>query len=67
MSAFPPKADIAELRRDFRFVPKTDSCSAAILSLFDHQVGAAKQRKRHGNTTNRFPLWVNNGHDAVKS
>jgi hypothetical protein len=27
MSAFPPKADIAELRRDFRFVPKADITS----------------------------------------
>ena len=24
------------------------SCTAASLSLFDHQVGAAKQRKRYG-------------------
>jgi hypothetical protein len=27
---------------------KAGSCTAAILSLFDHQVGAAKQRKQHG-------------------
>jgi hypothetical protein len=27
-------------------VPKADSCTAAI--LFDHQVGAAKQRQRYG-------------------
>ena len=48
MSALPPKADIAECDRHVRFVPKADICSAAILPLFDHLVGAAKQRKRHG-------------------
>jgi hypothetical protein len=30
MSALPPKADIAERDKDVRFVPKADSCSAAI-------------------------------------
>jgi hypothetical protein len=30
MSAIPPKADIAERHWDVRFVPKTDSCTAAI-------------------------------------
>ena len=29
-------------------MPKADSCTAPILSLFDHLVGAAKQRKRYG-------------------
>jgi hypothetical protein len=29
MSAIPPKADIAERNWDVRFVPETDSCSAA--------------------------------------
>jgi len=28
--------------------PQADPCTAAILSLFDHLVGAAKQRKRYG-------------------
>jgi hypothetical protein len=37
MSALPPKADIAERNRDVRFVPQADSCTAAILSLFDPQ------------------------------
>jgi hypothetical protein len=30
MSALPPKADIGTQPRDVRFVPKADSCSAAI-------------------------------------
>jgi hypothetical protein len=30
MSALPPKADIAERDRHVRFVPKADSCTAAI-------------------------------------
>src|SRR6516164_3937700 len=29
MSALPPKADIGTQRRDVRFVPKADSCTAA--------------------------------------
>ena len=29
MSAFPPKADVAQHDRDVRFVPNADSCSAA--------------------------------------
>jgi hypothetical protein len=49
MSALPPKADIAWRRLDVRFVPKADSCTAAILSLFDHLVGAAGQGQWHGN------------------
>ena len=48
MSALTPKADIGTQPRNVRFGPKADSCTTAILSLFDHQVGAAKQRKRHG-------------------
>jgi len=48
MSALPPKADIGESDWHVRFVPKADICSAAILPLFDHQLGVAKQRKRHG-------------------
>jgi hypothetical protein len=47
MSALPPKADMCGATRDVRFGPIADSCTAAILSLFDHQVGAAKQRKRY--------------------
>ena len=48
MSALPPKADIVERDRHVRFVPKADSCSAAILSLFDHLAGLRKQHRRHG-------------------
>jgi hypothetical protein len=50
MSALPPKADIGRRQLDVRFVPKADSCAAAILSLVDHSVGAPKQRKRYGKT-----------------
>jgi len=31
-----------------RDAPQADSCTAAILSLFDYHVGVAKQRKRYG-------------------
>ena len=48
MSALPPKADIAECGWHVRFVPKADSCSAAILSLFDHLVGTGKYCRRNG-------------------
>ena len=47
MSALPPKADIGPQSRDVSFVPKADSCTAAIFSLFDHLVGVAKQLKRY--------------------
>ena len=46
MSALPPKADMCDALAHVRFVPKVDSCSAVILSLFDHLVGAADQRLR---------------------
>jgi hypothetical protein len=48
MSALPPKADIAEHRRDVRFVPIADSYGAANRSLFDNLVGGREQRRRHG-------------------
>jgi hypothetical protein len=44
MSALPPKADIVGRNGDVRFVPEADICSAAKRSLFDHLVGAAKER-----------------------
>jgi hypothetical protein len=34
MSALPPKADIGTQPRDVRFVPKADSCTAAINAEF---------------------------------
>jgi hypothetical protein len=34
-SRYPPKADIGGRQLDVRFVPKADSCTAAILSFFD--------------------------------
>ena len=46
MSVCPSGADIAEGARQVRFVPTTDSCTAANGPLFDHLVGAAKQRLR---------------------
>jgi hypothetical protein len=44
MSAIPPKADIAKRRCDVRFVPKADITSG----LIDYFIGAAEQRRRHG-------------------
>ena len=43
MSAFPPKADIAERRLDVRFVPKGDSCAAATreTSTLGYKLGLA--------------------------
>ena len=38
----PRKADIGQRNCDVRFVPKADSCTAAILSLFDHLVGSVQ-------------------------
>ena len=34
MSALPPKADMCGATRDVRFVPKADSCSAAIKIVY---------------------------------
>ena len=48
MSALPPKADIVQHGGNVRFVPTADSCTAAILSLFDYLVGAGEQRRGHG-------------------
>ena len=48
MSALPPIADMVQHDGDVRFVPKADSCSAAILSLFDHLVGSNQQIGWHG-------------------
>ena len=50
MSALPPKADIGTQSWNVRFVPKADSCSAAKRSLFDHLVGASKERRRYRKT-----------------
>jgi hypothetical protein len=43
MSALPPKADMCSATRYVRFVPIAD-----IAALFDHLVGACKQRRRYG-------------------
>jgi hypothetical protein len=50
MSALPPKADIVRHGGNVRFVPKADICGAAKEDLFDHLVGAGKQRLRNGQT-----------------
>jgi hypothetical protein len=42
MSALAPKAEMCGAARDVRYALKV------ISSLFDHQVGAAKQWKRYG-------------------
>src|SRR5262245_56563889 len=46
MAALHPKAHIANLARYVCFVPKADLCTAAEAPLFDHLVGAGKQRGR---------------------
>jgi hypothetical protein len=42
MSALPPKADIPQRRLDVRFVPQTDSCTAANESLSDQIISAGE-------------------------
>ena len=46
MSALPPKADMGELSRNVRLVPKADSCTAAKAPLFDHLVGEDIELRR---------------------
>src|SRR6266550_6259971 len=41
-------ADSCRTSRHFRLGPKADSCSAAILSLFDHLVGDGEYARRNG-------------------
>jgi hypothetical protein len=57
MSALPPKADIGTQSRNVRFVPKADSCAAAILPPREHwaftrsafdAMGAGSQSKETG-------------------
>ena len=43
MSAVPPKADMDQQGRDFRFVPKADKVHRSKKRLFDHLVGAREQ------------------------
>jgi hypothetical protein len=45
MSALPPKADMVEHGCDVRFVPLSDICAAAKMTLFDHLVGTGKERR----------------------
>jgi hypothetical protein len=52
MSALPPKADIGGRHLDVRFVPGTDSCTAAncapqIATLLNHLVGALLELERN--------------------
>ena len=44
MSALPPEADISVTHRHVRKGPYPDSCATANYRLFDHLVGACKQR-----------------------
>jgi hypothetical protein len=43
MSAVTPEEDIARVGGYVRFVPETDSCTAANCSLFDYYIGACEQ------------------------
>src|SRR5258705_5161627 len=47
MSAFPPIATVLRTSLEVRFVPTTDSCTAAKL-IVDHLDGLREQRERHG-------------------
>ena len=47
MSAIPPKADIRADEIDVRFVPLATKVQRSKSGLFDHVVGATKQRKRY--------------------
>jgi hypothetical protein len=63
MSALPPKADIAGRQLNVRFVPKADSCTAAILSFFDLLGRADYIRRaphRCGAPHSRAHQWVGN-------
>jgi len=46
MSALPPKADIGTQSWNVRFVPKADIGGAAKERLFNHLIGAGKERRR---------------------
>jgi hypothetical protein len=48
MSALPPKADIVQRQGDVRFGPQAAVSRRSKLQLFDHLVGAAKERQRDG-------------------
>src|SRR5258705_10097395 len=56
-SAVASIADIAQRSQDVRFVPQTDSCTAA--KLFDHLVGLHEQRGRHGEVERIRGLTIN--------
>ena len=47
MSDLPPKADIAADEINVRFVPLATKMQCSKSGLFDHVVGATKQRKRY--------------------
>jgi len=47
MSALPPKSDITQRDKNVRFVPKADSCTAAIQTLLDHLIGTGEERLGH--------------------
>jgi len=67
MSALPPKADIGTQPPDVRFVPKADilHCGKE-MSLFDHLIGLAKQRKRYGTGTSAFVHQYGNDRDGAR-
>ena len=54
MSALPPKADMCSATRDVRFVPLADIPGG----LIDYFIGAAEQRRRHGETEHSGGLRV---------
>ena len=61
MSALPPKADIAKHTKDVRFVPKADITSG----LIDYFIGAAEQRRRHGEAEHSGSLRIDDQLELV--
>src|SRR6516164_11116822 len=72
MSALPPKADIRTQPRDVRFVPKADSCSAAICDLLEQvltnfcQQVARAVRLRHVVITSRCSRYTSSPASACE-
>ena len=62
MSALPPKADISADDQDVCFVPKADITSG----LIDYFIGAAEQRRRHGEAEHSGGLRIDDQLEPVR-
>ena len=61
MSALPQKADMAQSGCDVRFVPKADPSG-----LIDYFIGAAEQRRRHGEAEHSGGLRIDDQLELVR-